>query len=149
MAGRGDKVGVVGLRELVRDLKAADPLLAKELTKAQRTIAEKVVDRAQARARAEGGIIAKAADAFEAKGEQRYAKVVLNGHKHPFVYGGEFGAKQYPQFEPWRGNQFTDPLAQNIGYALFPTLREMRGDIVDEFDDLVNRFVKRLANPRG
>jgi hypothetical protein len=145
MAERADKVDVRGLREVQKMLRLGEPELAKALRVEQLEIAEDVLEKSRTTARSQGGVARKAAEALKAKAEQRYAKVILDGGRFPFVYGGEFGALRYQQFEPWRGNQYTDPLAQNVGYFLHPTLRAERDHIEDAYEQMVEDLLERLA----
>jgi hypothetical protein len=49
----------------------------------------------------------------------------------PFAFGAEFGAKRYPQFQPWRGNQWVagEGPATGVGYFLYPAIRERRAEV--------------------
>jgi hypothetical protein len=144
---RSDKVRVEGLREVQKALRNADKELAKLLGQRQKKIAADIIDKTESAANTRGGATGKAAraGAYRAVSDQRAAKVQLLGDRFPYALGGEFGAKQYPQFERWRGNQFTDPLGQNVGYALFPTLRKNRDHIINQYDDLLDDLLHRLA----
>lgn len=142
---RSDKVEIIGLADVQKALRAADPELAKQLRVRQKSIAEKVVAKATARGDALGGVAAKSTQALKAKAEQRASKILLDGDKFPWALGGEFGGLGYPQFEPWKGNQYTDPLGQDVGYFLHPTLRDMRNDIIDEYEDMVRDLLARVA----
>lgn len=146
MVDRSDKVRIEGLSQVQKALRNADRELAKGLATEQRKLADFVVGKAEARAAGQGGVAAKVArgGALKAKGEQRFAKVVLDGGRFPFVFGAEFGAVQYRQFKPWRGNQYTDPLGQEVGYFLHPTLRAEREHIFRFYEGMIEGALLRL-----
>jgi hypothetical protein len=49
----------------------------------------------------------------------------------PFAFGAEFGAKRYPQFAAWRGNQWVGGSgpADGVGYFLYPAIREQHAEV--------------------
>jgi hypothetical protein len=147
MAERSDKVRVEGLREVQKALRSADKELAKLLGQRQKKIAADIVNKAESEAQSRGGAAGKAAraGAYRAVSDQRAAKVELQGDRFPYVLGGEFGAKRFKQFEPWRGNRFTDPLGQNVGYALFPVLRKERDHIINQYDEMIDDLLSILS----
>ena len=88
-----DSVSVLGLRDLQRELRRLDePHLIDELKDANQQVAELVAARARLRARALGGMEAKAAESLTARRGQRAAEVSLGGAKARFAMGAEFGA---------------------------------------------------------
>lgn len=93
MAIKGGSIEVDGLRPFVRELKALDePALLDELRDANHEVAEFVKARATARARAMGGLEARAAATLTARRGQRAAEVSFGGAKFPAAAGSEFGA---------------------------------------------------------
>lgn len=147
--GRG-AVEVRGLRTFQAELRSADPRLARALTKANREIAEKVASNVQAKARARGGVAAKAAPAIVGRGEQRAAKIAINkGTRYKFADGAFFGAVRYHQFEPWVGNQHFNAWPVGINdegpgrgaYAINPGIYESIPEIeefyLNAFEDAV------------
>jgi hypothetical protein len=146
MAERSDKVQLLGVREFRNAAKKVNRDIPKDMARDLRAISDKVVEQAQSKAR---GLPGKAGEAFagglKSRTDQTAAKVTLDGSRFPTLLGDEFGAKQYPQFQPWRGNAYTDPLGQNVGYALHPVLRESRADIDRQATELVDRWLHRLA----
>lgn len=140
------KIEVHGLRELQKVARQAGAQFAKELRTGQKALAETIVAGAQSRASSLPG---KAGSSFaaglKAKGEQRNAKVVLDGTKAPTLLGDEFGAKRFHQFEAWRGNQYTDPLSQGVGYALHPELRAEREQIMRAYEEMVDHVLDLIA----
>jgi hypothetical protein len=49
------------------------------------------------------------------------AGLTLRYSKYPWAGGAEWGAKQFKQFKPWTGNQWTE---QFPGYIVQPTIGE-------------------------
>lgn len=139
MAGGVQPLKIVGLRELQRDLRAADAALPRELRKINLEAAQLVTTKAKGAASALGGLAAKSAGAIKAQADQRGAAVRLTATAAiPFVLGAEFGAehnvprhrttgtyKGYNQFKEWRGN------GSDAGYFLYPTIRASDEEIVD------------------
>jgi len=143
----GDPLGsvqVVGLRELQKELKQVDAELPKKLRVGQLDIARDVVEKADARARGMGGVFRHAVamqGSLKAKGEQRYAKAVLDANKAPMILGAEFGAKRYRQFPRFRGNQHPSTWApEGVGYVLYPTIRDNEAGIVDAYDRMLGQL---------
>lgn len=155
---RAQAVHVRGLREFQAELRATHAKLPRALTVANREIAETVADRAQAKAQARGGVVAKAAPAVVGRGEQRGAKLAINkGRQFKFADGAFFGAKQFGQFEPWVGNQHEMPWPAGVNdegpgrgpYALNPAIFESIPDIEDfylnAFEDAVKAAFPRVV----
>lgn len=126
-----EKIRVVGLRDLQRELKALD--LQGELKEANWRVAQIVLEEAEKRARALGRMQAKAAESLTAGRAQRKATVAFGGARYPFAFGAEFGAKKYPQFLPHLGR---------TGYWLYPAIRDKRDEIVDAYGDEIERLTK-------
>lgn len=140
----GGEVVVRGLNELLRDLKAASVTLPRQVTAGHRRAAKLVEGAARAKALAQGGAIGKAAMGIKAAATQRAAKLVLDGSRHPYIFGGEFGAKKYPQFEPWRGNKWA-PDEAGVGYAVHPAVRETREEFIEAYADEVQKVLDRIG----
>jgi hypothetical protein len=140
----GGAVVVQGLDDLLRDLKAVQRTLPRHLTAAHRRAVKVVEAAARAKAEAQGGAIAKAKTGIKAAANQRTAKLILDARQHPYLFGGEFGAKRYPQFKPWRGNQF-QPDAGGVGYAVYPAIRETREEFVEVYALEVGRFLDGIG----
>lgn len=140
----GGEVVVRGLNELLRDLNAASTTLPRQVTAGHRRAAKVVEGAARAKAQAQGGAIAKAATGIKAAATQRAAKLVLDGTRHPYIFGGEFGAKQYRQFELWRGNAW-QPDVGGVGYAVHPAVRETREEFVEAYADEVQKVLDGIG----
>lgn len=90
-----DSVSVVGLSDLRRELKALeDKGLIDELKDANQAVAQIVVDDADGRFRALGGMGALVAKTLKAGRTQNRAQVSFGGAKAPFAGGVEFGAER-------------------------------------------------------
>lgn len=138
------QVRVRGLRELSRELGRVHPKLRRALGKAHKKVAtDLVVKPAQQRmrrtAKGRGGSLGAAG----IKGSARTSSVsiILSG-SNPRTLGDEFGARAYRQFRGWRGNQYTDPFSQNVGYAVHPTIRSNRDRILDGYGDAFDDALK-------
>lgn len=138
-------VGIEGLADLQRELRKVSEDAPKELRKTHVDAAQLVVDRAQRKARSVGRMQAKAATTLKAAAEQRYAKVRLGraGVAWGFTLGAEYGSKAYPQFPPWRGNQWTDEGGVGVGYFLHPSIRESDRALLDLYDRELARLTRR------
>ena len=126
-------IAVEGLDELRRELKKLDDAgLTKELKDANYKVASLVVDASKARANSR--LERKAALSLSAGRQAARAQVAGGGPRAPFFGGAEFGARKYPQFQPWRGNGIT------AGYFLFPAIRAETDRIVDLYGDEIQRI---------
>jgi hypothetical protein len=121
------KIQVEGLYEFLRSVKETAPAVAGEVAATNKMAADMVKDAARAKAAGLGGVAAKAAGSLATSKASRLASVRL-GRGMPFAFGAEFGALKYPQFEPWRGNQWVagSGPADGVGYFLNPAVREQR-----------------------
>lgn len=160
---RSRAIAVIGLRDFQRELK-------KVITEGGQTgeallkdanwrVAQYVVEKAQARAATVGRMQAKAAEGMKASRTGNRAQLSVNIDKNsPFFYGAEFGAKPdilrserraagwagpgryrgYRQFLPWRGNK------GEVGYFLFPTLREESDNIREMYGKELDQIMKAV-----
>lgn len=151
------QVDVIGLRDFQRELRKMGPAFPKKLRQQNYKIAKKVENRSKRKAQSLGGTKAKAAVSIRAVAEQRNASIRLDGRKHPYALGAEFGTKRmtkgerlpggqrgprkfYGGFGPWRGNQWQAWGNSGVGYFLHPTIRDMREEIMDDYSDMVKRL---------
>lgn len=133
---------VEGLNDFQRSLRGADPKLKTALRDVHKEIADTVVDSAHRRTSR-----AHIRKAITARGSQRAATVAMLGSRAPDVFGNEFGALAYKQFDAWRGNSWSDPKGLNVGYLIHPAIREHSDDINDEYLDKVERALRSDAFP--
>lgn len=131
-------VSIDGLKSFRTQLKAAGPKLPREFAKATGEAVEPIAKDARGRAASAGGPLAKASSSIKAKRSQTGAVIEGGGDAYPMFLGGEFGAKQYSQFEPWRGNQWpgTD-VPEGVGYALHPAIRDGTDGLMDRLDKAI------------
>lgn len=124
------KIQVEGLYEFLAQVKTAAPRVAVEVAETNKMAADMVKEAAQSKASGLGGVAAKAAGSLATSKATRQASVRL-GRGMLFAFGAEFGAKRYPQFEAWRGNQWVsgDGPAAGVGYFLYPAIRERRAEV--------------------
>lgn len=116
-------VEVSGLAEFVRELRRID--LGKEIGAMNQAAAEPIAADARSRASRRGGSAAKAAPSIKATRKSAKAVIAVGGPRYRFGWGAEFGAKAYPQFPRWRGNQW-NPDSGGVGYFLHPAIRDDR-----------------------
>lgn len=158
-------IAVIGLNDFRKQLKKivdeGGETGEKLLKDANWRVSQYVVEKAQARAATVGKMQAKAATALRASRTGTRAQIVGTASpKIPFFFGAEFGAKPdilrrerkaagwagpgryrgYRQFLPWRGNR------GQVGYFLFPTMRE-ESDKIREIYDTELRGIMRMAFP--
>lgn len=119
---RGVSIRVEGLKEVRRDLKEAGDFEGSAALKAALAeAADHVV--ATARSRASTRQERSMASRLKASRSAASSAVTLGGK--PYDLGTEFGAKRWPQFRDWRGNDL------GAGYLLFPTIRDQEERILE------------------
>lgn len=128
-----------GLRELNRALKRAQNVAPKEINLLNERFAQTVVDKAVSRAASLGAAYAKSAESLKAARTAAKAAIRLGGGKYPFAAGFEFGSIRYPQFPGWRGN------GSDAGYFLYPTIRQERPRLGDEYLTMVEQLLDDIA----
>lgn len=137
---RQQGVYVEGLDELRRELKRTAGNL-EDLKVANRQVSELVADKARSRAAQVGGVAGHVArqNSIRSSSAAAAAKVLLGGaaDKHGPALGAEFGSKNYPQFEPWRGSD------ESAGYFLWPTIRAERERIVEVYGQLLDELTRK------
>lgn len=130
-------IQVEGLARLNAALKELDNGLAKVAREGSKEIATDVAEKARGLAQSLGGVAAHVAPSVKASVGAKSAGVAIGGAAYPMAAGAEFGAYQYAQFQPWRGN------GSGAGYFLYPTIREEAPEIterfLEHFDDLRRR----------
>lgn len=122
---------VQGLKELQRELRTADPELARRLQRVNKLLAESVAE--EARATAGPSVSTRAKRSIRPQASGREARVVA-GLRVPEFYGQEFGGGARPrtrQFPPHRGRE---------GYFLWPTVRRRLATAFDEWNALFDEL---------
>lgn len=136
---RSGEVQVEGLVELQRALREMGPEFKKELPKVNKQVATFVAKDAQAAAYGLGSVAAKVAPSVRASAGAGFAGVGFGGPAYPFAGGAEFGALQYKQFQPWRGN------GSDAGYFVYPTIRRDGGRIETEYSEAAEALIQRVG----
>lgn len=136
---QGGGVRVDGIVELHRALKAIDPALEKELKKSNKSIAQFVAADAKSAATALGGVAAHVAPSIKANAGSGWAGISLGGPGFEMAGGAEFGAYQYRQFQPWRGN------SSDAGYFMYPAIRQDADRIETEYKAAADAAIRKAG----
>ena len=132
---------VRGLKELQRELRAADPELARQLQQVNKRLVEGVVD--EARSAAGPSVSTRAKGSIRPQASGREARVTAGGARVPEFYGQEFGGGRRPrtrQFPPHRGRE---------GYFLWPTVRRRLKTAAEEWAEIFDDIFGRQARIGG
>lgn len=140
----GHSNAVTGAEEFARALKETDRNLSREFSKANRSIGTKISAAQKSEASAYSKQAAAASAAISITTMRGGLAMRLSSGKVPFALGAEFGAKKYPQFPSWRGNQWSG-LPEGIGYWFHPGI----ADNYDEALDLYMQAVHDAGNRAG
>lgn len=136
-------VTVSGIADFQRELRKANREFPRELRKANKNAADLVRDKSRMAAATATRQQAKAARGIGSVAQTRSAAVtVTNGARSPFAIGAFFGAKQYAQFEPWTGNQWT-PGDGGGPYVIGPAIQRNMDNILDTYGEAVEALAKR------
>ena len=113
------------LTETAKALDGLERVTAPAITKGIARFTGELKKRSEKKGRGLGGVHRHA---IEEGGIEEFtlttaAGIRLAASQSPTILGAEYGAKQYPQFPSWRGNQF-NPSASGVGYMMHPALRE-------------------------
>ena len=130
----GTTQAVTGAEEFARALRKMSPQIKRELDKRNREIGKEVIAKAKGRASGVSRQAARASAAMSATGARGGVAIRLAGRKVPFALGAEFGAKRYPQFMAWTGNQWSG-IPEGVGYFMHPTIRDSVPDVVNKYLD--------------
>jgi hypothetical protein len=132
-------VQVDGLVELNRALKVMGGDLPKELRAANKAVATFVTADAKSAAESLGGVAALVAPSIKASAGATSAGVAFGGPAYPMAGGAEFGAYQYPQFHPWRGN------GPGAGYFVYPAIRQDVDRIETEYHNALEHLIAKAG----
>lgn len=142
---RGLEVEVRGLRDFQRELRRLSAELPRELREANLRVAQLIEAAVQ-----RGNLSKQQAEAIEgviAAAQQRFATIAFDPRRVPFVRGAFFGAKRYPQFPEWVGNQW-EPGAGGGPYVVADEIRSNFQQIIDVYGELIEELAAR-AFPSG
>jgi hypothetical protein len=129
-----DGIKVIGLKEFRAELKAID--LDKGLAKVNYEVAQYVVTAAQSLAGGVSRLTARGARSFKPSRSGVAARITLGGSGAPEAAGAEFGARRFPQFQPWRGD------GDDAGYALWPTIRDRTPEVIEMHGDAIEKLMR-------
>lgn len=135
------RVRVVGLKELIRELRRVDREIPKRLTTFMQPIGRRVALQSQAQARSLGSVHSHVASGISGGATGGRAYVSLNSGRQPAILGAEFGGgrrRTTRQFPPWRGS------GSNAGYMVLPTIWDQHDDILREIEDTVFDLLETL-----
>lgn len=126
------KVEIRGLRELGRAFKQVEGDIPNKLKQTFRELAVKVIGRVTAKVPARTG---RARASYVPRASTRGAGIAFGGSKAPYVPWLDFGGRVGPRKSVLR------PFLKE-GRYLYPTLSEMRTEIIDDTDKAIEAAVK-------
>lgn len=129
-------VVVHGADETAAALRRFEDDLDREIERANTKVADLVADEARATARGLGSTAARVSGSIVVVDQGESAVVELGGG-YPEAAGAEFGANQYPQFQPWRG------AGEDGGYFLYPAIRANEDQIDHEYTEALDGAMTR------
>jgi len=145
VGGREGAFRVEGLREFQAELRALDRTLPRELRAGLKRAAELAASEARERARASGGVLAKAevVESIKAQAEQRAAKISWGSARAPMAAGAIMGSIQFAQFRPWVGASWTPGVAGQGPYAINEAIAAKRDEIEEAILDEISRIAAK------
>ncbi len=124
----GETLRVEGLTESIKALRAIDKTLPRIVSKASRERVKKdILPPAVSNWASQPIKPSVAPRVIKASATATGAGLRLMAANHPYAMGVEHGAKRWPQFRRWRGNQFTP--GSSTGYVVQDAIK----DNLDEF----------------
>lgn len=128
-----NKIGVVGLKELRKGLKAAEGRSPKELQRTNKSVAEMLVPEAQQRMAGHAPRAGSAAiGTIRALASATRAQIAGGTAAVPWYMGHEWGSIRYRQF----------PAKQPDGYALYPTVEANNERIVERYAEMLDELTR-------
>lgn len=146
----GHSSAVTGAEQFSRALRETDRGLARELGQAGRAIGKRVVTVQKGKANLYSRQAAAAAKAISIQSTNTFSSkggISLRlSSKRGFEFGAEFGARRYPQFPPWKGNQFQNgDFPDGIGYFFHPGIADQQDEILDLYMEAVRDAAKKAG----
>lgn len=126
----GGSTALVGADDFQAALRRMDRNLYNEFRRAKYAIGKLVTGRQKQAATAYSRQAAAAAKAIAVAQIGGGVGVSLRSSVVPFAAGAEFGAKQYPQFPSWTGNQWTG-MPEGVGYWFHPAIVQSQDEVLD------------------
>lgn len=132
-------VRVEGLNEFRRALREGGKELPKELQKVNKAFAADVAGDVRGKYMlAHPSRSGRGAQSIRALASQTRAQVALGSARAPYVLGQNFGSHQGPRKKQFRSVRKPD-------YFLYRTLEQRDKDLRDDYDELLEGLVHRLA----
>lgn len=131
-----DPIRITGLKELRRELRAIDPAWNKELRKVNLSVAEDVARGTRSAFERMAGSAPKVTPTVKALAQQAKGQVKVGGGTSiggQVAMGNLWGSRRYSQF----------PAPKAGGYALYPTLAELRPDIEERYAEMLDDLLRR------
>ena len=127
----------------VRGLKTVSKEAGRAVSGAIRPFVRELRSKAESKGRALGGVHAHTVRRGGIKHFVRGdgAGIELASDRVPTAAGAEYGATRYRQFPAWRGNQFTNPALDRVGYMIHPALREYLPAAEDQIADAIDKAI--------
>lgn len=135
---------MVGTDDFNAALRRMNRNLYNEFRRARSAIARTVVAQQKSKANAYSRQAAAAAAAIAVTAVGGGVGVSLKKSKVPFALGAEFGAKQYPQFPGWTGNQWSGN-PEGVGYWFHPGIVESQAEVLDLYMAAVNSAASKAG----
>jgi hypothetical protein len=143
-------VSVPGMDAFIRDLKRADSDLTHKMQVANNDAAAVVLREAVRKRDSQPGAARKTT--VKTGNQANRSSVVIGSAREPWALGAEFGALRYRQFQPWRGNQWTNGTGDrwggadpDVGYFLHPAIRATRSEFLAEYTKQIDKIIDDLA----
>jgi hypothetical protein len=143
---------IVGISQFQRELRAIDSKLPKELQKANKAFAQRLVPSVRSaysrhypkptpkvRRRTRRSRV-RTIDGIRAVARQTSAGIAIGGARRPHMLGQEFGSDRYPQFAPWTVGE---------GRFLYPTVGEEAPKLVAEYGKVLMDVSRQAFPDRG
>ncbi|MDH3194238.1 MAG: hypothetical protein OEM40_07975 [Acidimicrobiia bacterium] len=122
-------------KKVARAMRQVDKKLPRQLGKLHQKFADIPAEEAKRRARGKGSGYVRLARDIKPKRNQN--SIAIRFGNLPDSAGWEFGAKQYPQFDPWRGS------GDDAGYVI-GELRRDRSWMDDFGETLAEEYAEAL-----
>lgn len=136
-------VSVVGLADFNRALSVAGKEYSKAANRAGYDLARTLVKRArEVASRRSIRTASKAAKSLRVSRGASFVAISGGGPKYPYFWGAEFGARNYRQFEKWRGNQWGG-WDGGPGYFLNPTIRQDGPALIRRYMDDIGKVTDK------
>lgn len=145
VARSSPEIEVPDLGQFARDLRRIGDEFREELKDLNQQAGQMVVDRARSIASAPQQ--QAAAQDLRSRRRQREAVIALGsvGRSKAWARGAELGAKRWPQFPPWTGNQFEE-WAGGDGYFLHPAIDQTADEVFEFYGRRLDEIASQAAD---